>query len=214
MLKTNLSSYLVAAAPEDSTRKWVFVAVMLLLVLGLPPVIYGYLAYRQFDFFRFTYYVPYEEFSIALRSADPEAIFAAPLISANMTSGFLLSSMYNLTLGQFAISVGLAGAMGLSMAGNMALRKVCSTRSVNGNAAAAGCGIAATLAASSTGLLGCCAGSALAGGLLALVGVSATVAGEIADVSPLIQIGLMALFTLDCLRVRRRLTGLATLYSD
>ncbi len=209
MVGTRQTFYMTGVAREGATQTWVYVAAMVLLILALPPAIYGYLAYRQFDFFRFTYYVPHEEFMVAFRTADPANILAAPLVSANMTSGFLVSSMYNLTLGQLLISLGLAIAMGLSLAGNMTLRKVCATRSVNGSAAAAGCGIAATLAASSTGLLGCCAGTALAGGLLALVGVSSSVAHQLASVSPLIQAGLMALFTLDYLRIRKRLTGLA-----
>jgi hypothetical protein len=214
MVGMNHMSYPVKTTRGDGARTWAFIAAMVVLILALPPTIYGYLAYRQFDFFRFTYYVPYEEFMIAFRSADPTNILAAPLVSANMTSGALVSSMYNLTLGQLLVSLGLAIVMGLSLAGNMRLRKICSTKFVNVSAVAAGCGIAATLAASGAGLLGCCAGTALAGGILALVGVSASIAHQLADVSPLIQIGLMALFTLDCLRVRKRLEELATLYSD
>ncbi len=210
MLGTRNSPYLAGAVQEGVARPWAFVSVMLLLVLALPPVIFGLLAYRQFDFFRFTYYVPYEELFIALRTVDPAAIFEAPLVSANMTSSYFLSSMYILTLGQLLISLGLAIVMGLSLAGNMTLAKVCATRSVKGSAVAVGSGIAATLAASSTGLLGCCAGTALSGGLLAFIGISGSVAEQVANVSPLIQIGLMALFTVDCLRVRKRLAGLAT----
>lgn len=210
MIGARQSFYMTGVAREDAAQTWVYVAVMILLILALPPVIYGYLAYRQFDFFRFTYYIPYEEFFAALRTADPANILEAPLVSANMTSGFWLSNMYSLTLDQLLISLGLAIAMGLSLAGNMTLRKVCATRSVNGSAAASGFGIAATLAASSTGLLGCCSGSALAGGVLALVGVSSSVAAQLASVSLLIQTGLIALFALDYLRVRKRLAGLAT----
>jgi hypothetical protein len=209
MVGTRQTSYTTGVAGEDVFHAWGYVAAMLLLILALPPAIYGYLAYRQFDFFRFTYYIPYEELFVALRAADPVMIFSAPLVSANMTSGFLLSSMYNLTVGQSLISLSLGVAMGLSLAGKMTLRKVCATRSVNGSATAAGCGVMATLTASSTGLLGCCAGSALAGGLLSLAGVSATLAGQVASMSPLIQATLMALFVFDCLRVRKRLAVLA-----
>ncbi len=80
--------------------------------------------------------------------------------------------------------------------------------SAGGSAAAAGSGIAATLAASSTGILGCC-GSALSGGVLALAGVSATTASQIAEISPWIQIAMIAFFAFVYVRLSRRLRVLA-----
>ena len=72
-----------------------------------------------------------------------------------------------------------------------------------GGTAAAGSGLLATVAASSTGLVGCC-GSALSGGVLALIGVSSTTAAQIAEASPLLQVALIAGFALNYLRLRRR----------
>ncbi len=77
-----------------------------------------------------------------------------------------------------------------------------------GSAAMAGSGLAATLAASSTGILGCC-GSALSGGVLALAGVSFTTASQIAEFSPWIQVAMIAFFAFAYVRLSRRLRILA-----
>ena len=76
----------------------------------------------------------------------------------------------------------------------------------------AGSGLAATLAASGTGILGCC-GSWLTGGILLLAGVSSVTANQIAEVSPFIQVALIALFALAYLRFSRRLKTLAAAVS-
>ena len=61
MVGTRQAIYMTGVSREGATQTWVYVAAMVLLIQALPPAIYGYLAYRQFDFFRFTYYVPYED---------------------------------------------------------------------------------------------------------------------------------------------------------
>ena len=99
--------------------------------------------------------------------------------------------------------------MGLTLDAQLSLRKVCELKSVGGSAAAAGSGLVATLAASGTGILGCC-GSGLTGGILLLAGVSSITANQIAEVSPFIQAALIALFALAYLRFSRRLKTLAT----
>ena len=192
-----------SGAADGWARDALLVGAMVGLVLSLPPAIYGYLSYRQFDFFRFTYYVPYEEVFAALRSRDVEAILTAPLISANMTSGFLLSTVYALDIQQLVLSVGLGVAIGINLVAFLALRRECPASGLGGGAAAAGSGLFATVAASSTGLVGCC-GSALSGGVLALIGVSSTTAAQIAEASPLLQVALIAGFALNYLRLRRR----------
>ena len=159
--------------------------------------------------FKPSYYLPYEALFDALRSADAEAILAAPVLSVNMTSGELLANMYNLTVGQFFLSVALGIVMGLALAAQLSFRKACAVGSVGGTAAAAGSGLMATLAASSTGILGCC-GSALSGGILALAGVSATTASQIAEFSPWIQVAMIVFFAFAYVRLSRRLKVLAT----
>ncbi len=149
-----------------------------------------------------SYCLPYEELFGALRSADAEAIISAPILSVNMTSGELLANMYTLTVDQLVLSVALGIVLGLAMAAQLSLRKACAMGSAGGS------GIAATLAASSTGILGCC-GSALSGGVLALAGVSFTTASQIAEISPWIQIVMIAIFAFAYVRLSRRLRILA-----
>ncbi len=195
-----------AVVPVASEALWVLV--MVSVVLALPPVIYACLSYAQFGLFKPSYYLPYEELFDALRSADAGAIISAPVLSANMTSGELLANMYTLTVDQLFLSVALGIVLGLAMAVQLSLRKACAAGSVGGPAAAAGSGLAATLAASSTGILGCC-GSALSGGILALAGVSATTAGQIAEFSPWIQVVMIGFFAFAYVRLSRRLRFLA-----
>ena len=194
-----------AAVPPAREVGWVLV--MTLMVLAMPPAIYGALTYYRFGIFAPSYYVPYEAFWAAMASGDVAALFTAPLLSMNMTSGDLLANMYSVTLGQYALSITLGAAMGLAMAKQVHLLKVCSTRAVGGTSTATGAGLFATVAASSTGILGCC-GSGLAGGVLTLLGVSGSVAGQLAGASLLFQLALIAVFALLNLRFAARLKGL------
>ncbi len=191
-----------AVVPIAAEALWVLV--LMSVVLAWPPVIYAYLSYAQFGLFKPSYYLPYEELFAALRSADPEAIISAPILSMNMTSGQLLANMYTLTVDQLFLSVALGIVLGLALAVQLSFRKACATGSVGGSAAAAGSGLVATLAASSTGILGCC-GSALSGGVLALAGVSFTTASQIAEIAPWIQVAMIAFFAFAYVRLSRRL---------
>ena len=181
---------------------------MVAAVLVLPLVMYAFLAYRQFGLFNPSYYIPYEEMLDAFGSGDLHAVFDAPIISVNVTSGLLLSNMFSLSVGQLLLSVTLGVIMGLTLDAQFSLRKVCKLKSVGGSAAA-GSGLVATLAASGTGILGCC-GSGLTGGILALAGISSVTATQIAEVSPFIQVALIAFFVLAYLRFSRRLKIVAT----
>ena len=189
--------------------KALWIVFMVAVVLVLPLVMFAFLAYRQFGLFNPSFFIPYEEMFDAFRSGDPFAIFEAPVISVNMTSGLLLSNMFSLDVGQLLLSVALGVAMGLTLDAQLSLRKVCELKSVGGSAAAAGSGFVATLAASGTGILGCC-GSGLTGGILALAGISSVTATQLAEVSPFIQVALIAFFALVYLRFSRRLEALAT----
>lgn len=205
MSETKILEVVVGSnAAEWRGNDIIIVGGMVGLVLLLPAAIYGYLSYRMFDFFRFTYYVPYEEVFAACRSLDVGSILDAPIISANMTSGFLLANTYAVTIQQLLLSVVLGALMGLNLVTYLALRRVCPLRGASAGVAGVGSGLAATISASSTGLLGCC-GSALGGGLLTLAGVSSTVAADIADVSPLIQLLIIAVFGASYAYLRWRL---------
>ena len=197
----------VQAQPIPITVLWVLS--MVAGVLVLPLVMFAFLAYRQFGLFNPSYFIPYEEMLDAFGSGDLYAVFDAPIISVNVTSGLLLSSMFSLSVGQLLLSVALGVVMGLTLDAQFSLRKVCGLKSVGGSAAAAGSGLVATLAASSTGILGCC-GSGLTGGILALAGASSVTATQVAEVSPFIQVALIAFFVLAYLRFSRHLKTLTT----
>ena len=197
----------VQAKPIPAKIWWMFS--MVTAVLVLPLIIYAVLAYRQFGLFNPSFFIPYEELFEAFGSDDLHAIFAAPVISVNVTSGLLLSNMFSLSVGQLLLSVPLGAVMGLTLDAQLSLRNVCELKSVGGSAVAAGSGLVATLAASGTGILGCC-GSGLTGGILALAGVSSVTATQLAEVSPFVQAVLIAFFVLAYLRFSKRLKVLAT----
>ena len=197
----------VQARPIPTRVLWILS--MVAAVLVLPLIMFALLAYRQFGLFNPSYYIPYEEMLDAFGSGDLHAVFDAPIISMNVTSGLLLSNMFSLSVGQLLLSVALGVIMGLTLDAQFSLRKVCKLKSVGGLAAAAGSGLVATLAASGTGILGCC-GSGLTGGILALAGISSVTATQIAEVSPFIQVALIGFFVLTYLRFSKRLKTLAT----
>ena len=185
----------VQARPIPTRVLWILS--MVAAVLVLPLIMFALLAYRQFGLFNPSYYIPYEEMLDAFGSGDLHAVFDAPIISVNVTSGLLLSNMFSLSVGQLLLSVALGVIMGLTLDAQFSLRKVCKLKSVGGSAAAAG-----------SGLVAC--GSGLTGGILALAGISSVTATQIAEVSPFIQVALIAFFVLAYLRFSRRLKIVAT----
>jgi hypothetical protein len=194
------------AAPVQISR-WrlstaiVFVSTVL-TVLTLPPALYAWLSYVKFGLFKPTYYVPHEAFLQTMRTGSLHDIWDASLVVVNMTSGLLLSNLYALTVGQLVLSLLLGIAIALNVSTLIAVRRACSTGPQAGRAAgAAGTSLFATVAASSTGIFGCCGGAA-AGGVLALAGVSSTTAIQIGQWSPYIQVLLITLFLLNYLRLR------------
>lgn len=174
-----------------------------LLILVLPPGVFGYLSYRQFEFFRFTYYIPYEALTADLRAGDPARIFHSPLFTANMTSGLPIANMFTLTIGQLALSLALAAAIALNLGAALAARRAVEPVGLAGLLAAIGLSLAATAAASATGLVGCHPG--LAGGLVTLLGVDSQSAAALATAAPLGQGGLILLLLLTWRWLQRRL---------
>ena len=191
---------------SSNSRDAVIIAGMIFLTLTLPVAIYGYLSWRAFEYFSLSYFVPYEAMKAELARPTLGKIVALPLVEMNMTSGHILSNMYTLTLGQLGLSLTLGLLMGLVLAGQLQLRSLCAMRGQQdvGAAAGAGVGLLATVAAASTGLLGCCGGSAFAGGVFALAGLSSATAATLAKASPFVQVGLILLFITLYARLRRR----------
>lgn len=177
------------------------ISTVVALTLILPPLIYGLLVWLRFDFVSLSSYVPHEELRQAAQ--DPFALLAAPLWSVNMTSGFLLSNMYSLTVGQFLLAVGMGLAIGLNFVAYLGMRRLCAAGGGPGAAAATATGLIATLGASSTGIIGCC-GSGLAGGILTLAGVGAGSAAAVAEWSVPLQMLIMAGFVFNWAALRRR----------
>lgn len=180
----------------------IVVASTVLAVLALPPAVYAWLSYVKFGLLKPSYYVPYEALLQTLRTASLPDIWGASLLVVNMTSGQLLANLYTLTVGQLVLSLLLGIAIALNFSALLALRRACNAGSHAGQAAgAAGTGLFATVAASSTGIFGCCGGAA-AGGVLTLAGLSTTTAVQIGAWSPYIQVLLIVLFVLNYLRLR------------
>ncbi len=203
---------LIGKAADVRLRPWrlstgMVVAGTLLAVLALPAAVYAWLSYAKFGLLKPSYYVPHEALAQALRSGSLHEIWDAALVVVNMTSGHLLATLYTLTVGQLVLSLLLGIAIALNFTALLALRRACRAGSQAGRAAgAAGTSLFATVAASSTGIFGCCGGGA-AGGVLALAGVSTTTAIQIGAWSPYIQVLLILLFILNYFRLRSRITA-------
>ena len=183
----------------------------MLLTLTLPLAIYGYLSWRQFEYFSLSYFVPYEAMRAELARPTLAKIVSLPLVEVNLTSGHILANMYTLTFGQFALSSMLGFVMGLVLAGQLRLRGLCALRGQQSVGVAAGAGLLATVAAASTGLLGCCGGSAFAGGVFALAGLSSASAAALSKASPIIQMGLILVFVVLYAGLKRKRAALEAL---
>jgi hypothetical protein len=200
-----------ADAPSLIWRDAAIVAATMLLTLTLPLAIYGYLSWRQFEYFSLSYFVPYEAMRAELARPTLAKIVSLPLVEVNLTSGHILANMYTLTFGQFALSSMLGFVTGLVLAGQLRLRGLCALRGQQSVGAAAGAGLLATVAAASTGLLGCCGGSAFAGGVFALAGLSSASAAALSKASPIIQMGLILVFVVLYAGLRRKRATLEAL---
>jgi hypothetical protein len=176
------------------------------VVLLAPPALYAALVYWRFEMLSLSWYVPYEELLQALREAKSRDIFYAPIVSANFTSGLVWANMFSLSLGELMLSVSLGVLTGVNIVMHRDLHASCPARRASGLVVTAGSALASTLAASGTGILGCC-GPALSGGLLASLGLAAMTAQAVATVSPPIQVVVIAALTVNYARLRRRAAG-------
>ncbi len=182
------------------------IAGVVALVLLLPPLVYGLLVWRQFDFVDPSGYIPHEEARQVLAGGDLLGFLGTPLLSMNMTSGALLANMYSLTFGQSILTIALGVAIALNLVAHLDLRRVCRVTGLHGTTAAAGSGLLATVAASSTSIMGCC-GSGVAGGVLTLAGIGAGTASDIAGWSTPVQMLFIAGFGLNWHRLRGKLAS-------
>src|SRR5262249_45909446 len=112
-----------ADAPSSAWRDAAIVAATVLATMTLPLAIYGYLSWRQFEYFSLSYFVPYEAMRAELERPTLAKVVSLPLVEVNMTSGHILANMYTLTLGQFVLSSMLALVMGLVITGRKSRRK-------------------------------------------------------------------------------------------
>ena len=194
---------------EKLARDWSILFSLICLTLLLPPLIYSLLVWRQFGFLNLSGYMPIEEVAQAFKAGDAFAIMMAPAISINMTSGELLASMYSLTVGQLLLSILLGNVLALNILAHIELRRICCIIKPHGTITAAGSGLFATVAASSTGIMGCC-GSGFTGGVLALAGIGATTANNISHWSVPLQILFIIGYVLHWIRLKRKLRSIVT----
>ena len=186
-------------------HEWLVAVASLALFLEVPPIVYGYLSYKQFEYLKVTGYIPYEELMIALRSGSLTKILGAPLVSLNMTSGHLFSNIYAFTVGPLIASLILGTVTGVIIVAQLRIQS-------KGGATSAGSvwgtlclRLLATVGASSAGLLGCHGGSGMSGGILAISGLSGNTAAVLASLSPYIQAALIVLLSGYCVYLRRKL---------
>ena len=145
-------------------------AALFLLMLALPLALFALVSYVKLGFMILSWYVPYEEFGQALASGEIHRIYYAPLAAINTTSGFVIATMFTYTLGNTLVSSALAVLVLLHLR-LLARRPACAMRGHVASVGGATAGVfAATAAASSTALTGCCA-SGMAGGMIALAGM-------------------------------------------
>lgn len=195
-------------------HEFLIVAASLALFIEVPLIVYGYLTYWQFEFFSLSGYMPYEEMRIALRSGSLSNILGAPLISLNMTSGFLFSNVYTFTIGPLAASLILGTLTGLVIVAKLRMQSFGGAAGGGRVAGIVGLGLVATVGASSAGLLGCHGGSGMSGGILAITGMSETTAALLARLSPYVQVALIVALSGYCLWLHRKLWQASAQFSN
>jgi hypothetical protein len=195
----------VGMSEQSRFHEFLIITASLALFFHVPPIVYGYLTYRQFEFFSVTGYMPYEEAMIALRSGSLSTILGAPLISLNMTSGHLFSNVYIFSIGALAASLVLGTLTGLAIVTRLRVQSAGGAAKGVRALGITALGLVATIGASSAGLLGCHGGSGMSGGILAMTGMSETTASLLARLSPYVQVALIVALAGYCLYLHRKL---------
>jgi hypothetical protein len=193
---------------NDSGVRWgALGAALFALMLVLPLALFALVSYVKLGFMSLSWYVPYEEFGQALASGELHRIYYAPLAAINTTSGFVIATMFTYTLGNTLVSIALAMLVWLHLR-LLARRTACATSGHAASVGGATAGVfAATAAASSTALTGCCA-SGMAGGMIALAGMGSIAGAWLSEAASwgqgLLFIALAAAFLI--MQRRERLT--------
>ena len=177
-------------------------AALLVLMFALPLALFALVSYHKLGFVSLSWYVPYEEFGQSLASGDIGRMYTAPLAAINTTSGFLVATMFTYTLGHTLVSMVLAVLVLLHVR-LLARRTACQSRGLTASVGGATAGVfAATAAASSTALTGCCA-AGMAGGMIALAGAGSLAGAWLSDAATYAQALLVAGLAVAFLVVNR-----------
>lgn len=186
--------------------RWTGASVALLAVmLVLPLILFAGLSYWKLGFVHWSYYVPYEEFGQNLASGDLRKIYYAPLITVNVTSGFLIANMFTYTLGHTLVTVLLVALVLLHVAFAARRARQCATHRVSAApAGAAATGVFAATAASSSAALTGCHGAGMGGGIIALAGFGSAAGAWTADAATYLQAALVLILACAVLRAYRR----------
>jgi hypothetical protein len=152
-------------------------------MLALPLLLFAWLSYWKLGFVSWSYYVPYEEFSQSLASAELRRIYYAPLVAVNVTSGFVIANMFTYTLGHSLVTLALVALVIAWLAR--------ATRVSAAPVGGAGAGVFAAAAASSSAALTGCCGAGMAGGIVALAGLGSATGAWMSDVATWAQLALV-----------------------
>jgi hypothetical protein len=153
---------------------------LLVLMLGLPLLLFAWLSYWKLGFVSWSYYVPYEEFWQGLASAKLGKIYYAPLVAVNVTSGFVTANMFTYTLGHTLVTLALVALVMAYLAAALRRSRQCAA-AVRAPAGGATAGVfTATAASSSAALTGCC-GAGMTGGIVALAGLGSATGAWMSD---------------------------------
>ena len=181
-------------------------AALAVLMLALPLALFALVSYFKLGFVSLSWYVPYEEFGQSLASGEIGRIYNAPLAAINTTSGFLVATMFTYTLGHTLVSLVLAVLVLLHIRLLAARRTACQSRGLAASVGGATAGVfAATAAASSTALTGCCA-AGMAGGMIALAGAGSIAGAWLSDAATYAQALLVVGLAVAFLAINRTIS--------
>ena len=189
---------------DNSSGRWCALgAALLTLMLALPLALFALVSYVKLGFMSLSWYVPHEEFGQVLASGELQRIYYAPLAAINTTSGFVIATMFTYTLGNTLVSIALAVLVLLHFR-LLARRAACTMRGHAASVGGATAGVfAATAAASSTALTGCCS-SGMAGGMIALAGLGSIAGAWLSEAASWAQGLLFIALAIAFLIVQRR----------
>ena len=174
------------------TRWAVVAAALAVALLALPLLLFTWLSYVRLGEMSFSYYVPYEELRQGLATGQLRAIYFAPLVAVNVTSGFIIANMFTYTLGHTVMTLVLVTLLLACLARARRRARARGGRVSPGAVAAAVAGLVAVTAASSSAALTGCHGAGMGGGIIALVGLGSTTGAWLSDAATLAQLLLVA----------------------